>query len=113
MYLAEVKNLSALSPLFSPRWPKSQGIDRLHLPLPPDLQEMHESKTIKVPEPIAVGTSDNNAFVVFEYLAMGGSRGGRIGELMGKVSLRMLTWAVFLDVNDNGSRHANGCSNSL
>jgi fructosamine-3-kinase len=48
-------------------------------------QEMFESKTIRVPKPIVVGTSDNNAFVVFEYLPMGGSRGGMIGRLMGEV----------------------------
>lgn len=50
---------------------------------------MYETKTIRVPKPIAVGTSDNNAFVVFEYLSMGGSRSGDAAAHMGKLLAQM------------------------
>ena len=53
---------------------------------PNPTQEMYETHTIRVPKPIAVGTSDHNAFVVFEYLSMGGSRSGDAAAKMGKVS---------------------------
>jgi fructosamine-3-kinase len=46
---------------------------------------MYETNTIRVPKPIAVGTSDRNAFVVFEYLSMGGNRSGDAAAKMGKV----------------------------
>jgi len=36
------------------------------------IKEMYETKTIKVPEPVAIGTSSHNAFVVFEKLSLGG-----------------------------------------
>jgi len=38
------------------------------------IKAMYDTKTIRTPTPVAVGTSDNNAFVVFEYLTMGGAR---------------------------------------
>lgn len=46
---------------------------------------MYETHSIRVPKPIAVGTSDRTAFVVFEYLSMGGSRSGDAAAKMGKV----------------------------
>lgn len=38
------------------------------------IKAMHDTQTIRTPTPVAVGTSDSQAFVVFEYLSMGGSR---------------------------------------
>lgn len=38
------------------------------------IKAMHDTQTIRTPTPVAVGTSDNQAFVVFEYLSMGGAR---------------------------------------
>jgi len=38
------------------------------------IKAMYDTHTIRTPTPVAVGTSDNNAFVVFEYLTMGGAR---------------------------------------
>lgn len=38
------------------------------------IKAMHDTHTIRTPTPVAVGTSDNQAFVVFEYLSMGGAR---------------------------------------
>eukprot|EP00638_Chattonella_subsalsa_P009737 CAMPEP_0117754968 /NCGR_PEP_ID=MMETSP0947-20121206/13164_1 /TAXON_ID=44440 /ORGANISM="Chattonella subsalsa, Strain CCMP2191" /LENGTH=339 /DNA_ID=CAMNT_0005574197 /DNA_START=139 /DNA_END=1158 /DNA_ORIENTATION=- len=43
------------------------------------IKAMHETNTIKVPEPICKGTSQNNAFVVFEHLNMGG--GGSLKQM--------------------------------
>jgi len=49
---------------------------------------MYDTQTIRVPKPICVGEADSRAFVVFEYLSIGGSRGGNVGELMGRVRRR-------------------------
>jgi len=38
------------------------------------IKAMYDTQTIRTPTPVAVGTSDNQAFVVFEYLSMGGAR---------------------------------------
>lgn len=37
------------------------------------ITEIYCSSTMRVPRPICIGTSDSNAFVVFEYLAIGSS----------------------------------------
>lgn len=37
------------------------------------ISEIYRSNTIRVPRPICIDTSDSNAFVVFEYLAVGGT----------------------------------------
>jgi len=45
------------------------------------VKAMHDTHTIRVPEPICIGTADYNSFVVFEHLPMGGhgdpARAGR------------------------------------
>ncbi|CAM9386519.1 unnamed protein product, partial [Phaeothamnion confervicola] len=41
------------------------------------VKEMAKTTTVRVPEPVCVGTSASNAFLVFEYLNMG--RGGGAG----------------------------------
>lgn len=53
------------------------------------ISDMYETHTIRVPEPIAVGTSDSNAFVLFEYMSMGGSRTGETAVKMGKQLAQM------------------------
>ena len=54
-----------------------------------------------MPRPICVGTQDSTAFVVFEYLSMGGTKGGDVGYLMGKVRNEVIPY-IMLGWTDEG-----------
>jgi fructosamine-3-kinase len=47
------------------------------------LQEMHTTKTIRIPQPICWGTAENSCYLVLEYLNLGGSS-NQSWEMMGK-----------------------------
>ncbi|MEG3838554.1 MULTISPECIES: fructosamine kinase family protein [unclassified Microcoleus] len=48
------------------------------------LQQMRETQTIRVPEPICWGTEGNSAYIVLEWLDLGGRGGDRAWEEMGR-----------------------------
>jgi fructosamine-3-kinase len=48
------------------------------------LQQMFETQTIRVPKPICLGTSDNSAYLVLEWLDLGGRGGNQAWEEMGR-----------------------------
>ncbi|NJS11925.1 MAG: fructosamine kinase family protein [Microcoleus sp. CSU_2_2] len=48
------------------------------------LQQMWETQTIRVPKPICWGTEGNSAYIVLEWLDLGGGRGDRPWEEMGR-----------------------------
>lgn len=48
------------------------------------LQQMGETQTIRVPEPICWGTEGNSAYIVLEWLDLGGHGGDRAWEEMGR-----------------------------
>ncbi|MEG4485167.1 fructosamine kinase family protein [Microcoleus sp. D2_18a_B4] len=48
------------------------------------LQQMRETQTIRVPEPICWGTEGNSAYIVLEWLDLGSRGGDRAWEEMGR-----------------------------
>lgn len=48
------------------------------------LQEMYASQTIRVPQPICCGTGDRAAYIVMEWLELGGSRAPEAWQQMGQ-----------------------------
>jgi fructosamine-3-kinase len=48
------------------------------------LQQMFKTQTIRVPQPICWGTSDNSAYLVLEWLDLGGRGGNQAWEEMGR-----------------------------
>jgi fructosamine-3-kinase len=48
------------------------------------LQQMRATQTIRVPEPICWGTEGNSAYIVLEWLDLGGRGGERAWEEMGR-----------------------------
>ncbi len=48
------------------------------------LQQMRETQTIRVPQPICWGTEGNSAYIVMEWLELGGRGGDRVWEEMGR-----------------------------
>jgi fructosamine-3-kinase len=48
------------------------------------LQQMRETQTILVPEPICWGTEGNSAYIVLEWIDLGGRGGDKAGEEMGR-----------------------------
>ncbi|MEG4351773.1 fructosamine kinase family protein [Microcoleus sp. LAD1_D5] len=48
------------------------------------LQQMGETQTIRVPEPICWGTEGNSAYIVLEWLDLGGRGGDQTWEEMGR-----------------------------
>ncbi len=48
------------------------------------LQQMRETQTIRVPEPICWGTEGNSAYIVLEWLDLGGRGGDIVWEEMGR-----------------------------
>ncbi|WP_373537784.1 fructosamine kinase family protein [Microcoleus sp.] len=48
------------------------------------LQQMAETQTIRVPEPICWGTEGNSAYIVLEWLDLRGGGGDRVWEDMGR-----------------------------
>ncbi|MEG4532633.1 fructosamine kinase family protein [Microcoleus sp. D2_18a_D3] len=48
------------------------------------LEQMGETQTIRVPEPICWGTEGNSAYIVLEWLDLGGRGGDRAWEEMGR-----------------------------
>ncbi|KAG5180102.1 Fructosamine/Ketosamine-3-kinase [Tribonema minus] len=53
------------------------------------LKEMYETRTIRVPRPICTGLVGNQSYAVFEYLAMGVSRGAESAREMGRGLAKM------------------------
>ena len=48
------------------------------------LLEMYESQTIRVPQPICTGSAEGSAFIVMEYLSLGGGASGVAWQQMGQ-----------------------------
>ncbi|MGB7087544.1 MAG: fructosamine kinase family protein [Phormidesmis sp.] len=48
------------------------------------LNEMYESHTIRVPQPLCTGVAGERAYIVTEYLALGGSRSDSAWQRMGE-----------------------------
>ncbi|MEG4495874.1 fructosamine kinase family protein, partial [Microcoleus sp. F10-B4] len=48
------------------------------------LQQMRATQTIRVPEPICWGTEGNSAYIVLEWLDLGGRGGDKVWEEMGR-----------------------------
>lgn len=48
------------------------------------LQEMYESQTIRVPQPICTGTAAGKAYIVMEYLSLGGNNSTSAWQQMGQ-----------------------------
>ena len=48
------------------------------------LQQMRETQTIRVPQPICWGTEGNSAYIVMEWLELGGRGSDRVWEEMGR-----------------------------
>jgi fructosamine-3-kinase len=53
------------------------------------LQQMRETQTIRVPKPICWGTEGNSAYIVLEWLELGGRGGDRSWEEMGRKLAQM------------------------
>jgi fructosamine-3-kinase len=58
------------------------------------LREMAAAKAIRVPLPVCTGVSGNQAFIVMEYLAMGGRGGGSVMARFGEQLAQMHRYTV-------------------
>ena len=48
------------------------------------VREMWETQTIRVPKPVCWGTADSSAYIVFDWLELGGRGGSQVWEEMGR-----------------------------
>jgi len=48
------------------------------------LQEMYDSQTIRVPQPLGCGTTGDSAYIIMEWLSLGGSGSDQSWQQMGK-----------------------------
>jgi fructosamine-3-kinase len=48
------------------------------------VREMWETQTIRVPKPVCWGTADSSAYIVFDWLELGGRGGSQVWEQMGR-----------------------------
>ena len=48
------------------------------------LQEMYDSQTIRIPQPLGCGVAGDSAYIVMEWLSLGGSSSDRAWEKMGE-----------------------------
>ncbi len=66
------------------------------------LQLMFETQTIRVPKPICWGTSDNSAYLVLEWLDLGGRGGNQAWEDMGRKLAAMHRFHPLLKGEEKG-----------
>ncbi|AMW28486.1 MULTISPECIES: fructosamine kinase family protein [Arthrospira] len=56
------------------------------------VQQMWETQTIRVPKPICWGTAGNSAYIVLEWLELGGRSNSQAMEKMGRQLARLHQW---------------------